>query len=136
MIYQKPLAPGMARTCNPVIRSGVKEVVGIHVLLTRSPFGDGIPRRLPLRVSLAKPPDQDQMNLNYQRFVPYTDSLRKQNRDLAIQGTEFQAAVAELTQIRENMERGLGILIDNLNPLLEEKFRPQPKTQEPDRKAA
>jgi hypothetical protein len=136
MIYQKPLAPGMARTCNPVIRSGVKEVVGIHVLLTRSPFGDGIPRRLPLRVSLAKPPDQDQMNLNYQRFVPYTDSLRKQNRDLAIQGTEFQAAVAELTQIRENMERGLGILMDNLNPLLEEKFRPQPKTQEPDRKAA
>jgi hypothetical protein len=78
----------------------------------------------------------DQMNLNYQRFVPYSDSLRKQNRDLAIQGTEFQAAVAELTQIRENMERGLGILMDNLNPLLEEKFRPQPKTQEPDRKAA
>jgi hypothetical protein len=76
------------------------------------------------------------MNLNYQRFVPYSDSLRKQNRDLAIQGTEFQAAVAELTQIRENMKRGLGILMDNLNPLLEEKFRPQPKTQEPDRKAA
>ena len=34
------------------------------------------------------------------------------------------------------MERGLGILMDNLNPLLEEKFRPQPNTQKPDRKAA
>ena len=32
-----------------------KEAVGIHVLLTRSLFGDGIPRRLLRRVSLAKP---------------------------------------------------------------------------------
>src|SRR6516164_7860238 len=32
-----------------------KEVAGIHVLLTRSLFGDGIPRRLLRRVSLAKP---------------------------------------------------------------------------------
>ena len=32
-----------------------KEVVGIHDVLTRSLFGDGIPRRLLLRVSLAKP---------------------------------------------------------------------------------
>jgi hypothetical protein len=32
-----------------------KEVVGIHVLLTRSLFDGGIPRRLLLRVSLAKP---------------------------------------------------------------------------------
>ena len=32
-----------------------REVVGIHVLLTRSLFGDGILRRLLLRVSLAKP---------------------------------------------------------------------------------
>jgi hypothetical protein len=32
-----------------------KEVAGIHVLLTRSLFGDGIPRRSLLRVSLAKP---------------------------------------------------------------------------------
>jgi hypothetical protein len=32
----------------------IKEVVGIHVLLTRSLFGGGIPRRLLLRVSLAK----------------------------------------------------------------------------------
>jgi len=32
-----------------------KEVAGIHVLLTRSLFGDGIPRRLLLRVSRAKP---------------------------------------------------------------------------------
>jgi hypothetical protein len=31
-----------------------KEVVGIHVLLTRSLFGGGILRRLLLRVSLAK----------------------------------------------------------------------------------
>jgi len=33
----------------------VKEVIGIHVLLTRLIFGDGIPRRLLRRVSLAKP---------------------------------------------------------------------------------
>ena len=32
-----------------------KEAVGIHVLLTRSLFGDGIPRTLLLRVSRAKP---------------------------------------------------------------------------------
>jgi len=32
-----------------------KEVVGIHVLLTRSLFGGGIPRKLLLRVSPAKP---------------------------------------------------------------------------------
>ena len=32
-----------------------KEVVGIHDLLTRSLFGDGTPRTLLLRVSLAKP---------------------------------------------------------------------------------
>ena len=32
----------------------IKVVVGIHVLLTRSLFGGGIPRRLLLRVSLAK----------------------------------------------------------------------------------
>ena len=32
-----------------------KEVAGIHVLLSRSLFGDGIPRKLLLRVSLAKP---------------------------------------------------------------------------------
>jgi hypothetical protein len=32
----------------------IKEVIGIHVLLTRSLFGGGIPRRLLLRVSLAK----------------------------------------------------------------------------------
>jgi len=31
-----------------------KEVVGIHVLLSRLLFGDGTPSRLPLRVSLAK----------------------------------------------------------------------------------
>ena len=35
-----------------------KAVVGILVLQTRSLLGDGIPPRLPLRVSLAKPPDQ------------------------------------------------------------------------------
>jgi hypothetical protein len=34
---------------------GVKGIVGILVLPTRSPFGDGTPRRLLLRVSLAKP---------------------------------------------------------------------------------
>src|SRR4029077_1170181 len=32
-----------------------KEVVGIHVLLTRSPFGGGILRRLLRHVSLEKP---------------------------------------------------------------------------------
>ena len=58
------------------------------------------------------------MNLNYQRFVSFTDTLRKQDRGLAIQGAELQAAIAELTQIRENMERGLGTLMDNLDPLL------------------
>jgi ABC-type phosphate transport system auxiliary subunit len=62
----------------------------------------------------------DQMNLNYQRFVSFTDVLRKQDRGLQIQGTELQAAVAELTEIRENMERGLGTLMDDLNSLLED----------------
>jgi len=38
-----------------VLRIVTKEAVGIHVPLTRSFFGDGIPRRLLLRVSLAKP---------------------------------------------------------------------------------
>ena len=33
----------------------IKEVVGIHVLLIRSLFADGIRRRLLLRVSQAKP---------------------------------------------------------------------------------
>jgi hypothetical protein len=33
----------------------IKEVGGIHVLVTRSLFGGGIPRRLLLHVSLAKP---------------------------------------------------------------------------------
>src|SRR6516225_4967031 len=37
------------------LRGASKEVVGIQVLLTRSLFGDGIPRRVLLRVSLAKP---------------------------------------------------------------------------------
>jgi hypothetical protein len=37
------------------LQSLVKEVVGIRVLLIRSLFGGGIPRRLLLRVSLAKP---------------------------------------------------------------------------------
>jgi hypothetical protein len=32
-----------------------KEVAGLHVLLKRSLFACNIPRRLPLRVSLAKP---------------------------------------------------------------------------------
>src|SRR5215467_3213196 len=32
-----------------------KEIVGIHVLLSRSLFGDDIPRRLLRHVSLAKP---------------------------------------------------------------------------------
>jgi hypothetical protein len=34
----------------------IKEGFGIHVLLTHSLFDGGIPRRLLLRVSLAKPP--------------------------------------------------------------------------------
>jgi hypothetical protein len=36
------------------LRAVTKEVVGIHVLLTRSLFGDGTPRRLLRRVSLTK----------------------------------------------------------------------------------
>jgi hypothetical protein len=32
----------------------IKEVVGTHILLTRSLFGDGIPRRMFRRVSLTK----------------------------------------------------------------------------------
>jgi hypothetical protein len=36
------------------LRAVTKEVVGLHVLLARSLFGDGIPRRLLRRVSLAK----------------------------------------------------------------------------------
>ena len=37
------------------LRAVTKEVVGLHVLLTGSLFGDDILRRLLLRVSLAKP---------------------------------------------------------------------------------
>jgi hypothetical protein len=37
------------------LQAVTKEVVGIHVLPSRSLFGDGIPRRLPLRVSPEKP---------------------------------------------------------------------------------
>src|ERR1700674_1499304 len=37
------------------LRAVTKEVVGIRVLLTRSPFAGGIPRRLLRRVSLAIP---------------------------------------------------------------------------------
>ena len=44
-----------ARGLRIPLQEVTKEVVGIHVLLTRSLFGDGIPRRLLLRVSLAKP---------------------------------------------------------------------------------
>jgi hypothetical protein len=43
--YVDEITPGVLRC---------KEVVGIHVLLTRSLFGGGIPRKLLLRVSLAK----------------------------------------------------------------------------------
>lgn len=32
----------------------------------------------------------------------------------------MQVAIAELTEIRESMERGLETLLDNLNPLLED----------------
>jgi hypothetical protein len=38
---------------DPILRL-IKLVAGLHVLLTRSLFGDDIPRRLLLRVSLAK----------------------------------------------------------------------------------
>jgi hypothetical protein len=62
----------------------------------------------------------DQMNLNSQRFINFTDILRKQDRGLQIQGTELQAGVAELTQIRDNMERSLGTLMYHLNQLLED----------------
>src|SRR6516164_8270755 len=44
-----------ARGLRIPLQEVTKEVVGIHVLLTRSLFGDGIPRSLLLRVSLAKP---------------------------------------------------------------------------------
>src|SRR5215831_7595889 len=37
------------------VQTVTKEVAGIHVLLTRSLFGDGTPRRLLRRVSLVKP---------------------------------------------------------------------------------
>ena len=37
------------------LRALTKEVVGIHILLTRSFFGDNIPRRLLQPVSLEKP---------------------------------------------------------------------------------
>jgi hypothetical protein len=40
----------------PALQEGIKEVVEIRFLLTRSLFGAGIPRRLFLRVSLRKLP--------------------------------------------------------------------------------
>ena len=42
-------------TPNTDLQAVIKEVVGFHVLLTRSLFGAGIPRRFLQRVSLAKP---------------------------------------------------------------------------------
>jgi hypothetical protein len=42
------------RTKCGTLQAVTKEVVGIHVLLTRSLFGDGILRNFLLRVSLAK----------------------------------------------------------------------------------
>ena len=80
----------------------------------------------------------DQMNLNYQRFVANTNLLQlRANTDLLrtqqhiqttgwqapiaiVETPEVQVAIAELTEIRENMERGLGTLMDNLDPLLED----------------
>ena len=57
-----PASPNPATLISPVVgktdtepAAVSKEVVGIHVLLTRSLFDDGILRRLLLRVSLAKP---------------------------------------------------------------------------------
>ena len=50
-IRQGKFCSWMAQT---ELQETTKAVVGIHVLLTRSPFGAGIPRRLLLRVSLAK----------------------------------------------------------------------------------
>ena len=46
---------GLPTRRETALRAVTKEVVGIHVLLTRSLSGGGIPRRLLLRVSLAKP---------------------------------------------------------------------------------
>jgi len=43
------------RTKCGTLQAVTKEVVGIHVLLTRSLFGDGILHRFLLRVSLTKP---------------------------------------------------------------------------------
>jgi len=78
------------------------------------------------------------MNLNYQRFVANTNLLQlRANTDLLrtqqhiqttgwqapiaiVETPEVQVAIAELTEIRENMERGLGTLMDNLDPLLED----------------
>jgi len=60
------------------LRAVTKEVVGIHILLTRSLFGDDILRRLLLRVSLAKPPSAP---LRFWR-------LRKRSLNLGLIGTK------------------------------------------------
>jgi hypothetical protein len=78
------------------------------------------------------------MNLNHQRFVANTNLLQvRANTDLLrtqqhiqttgwqapiaiVEPREVQVAIAELTEIRESMERGLETLKDNLNPLLED----------------
>jgi hypothetical protein len=52
---RRPDSIDMIRTKVSTPQESVKEVVGIRVLLTHSLFGDGIPRRLLQRVSLAKP---------------------------------------------------------------------------------
>ena len=41
--------------CGGALQAAVKAVIGIHVLLTHSLFGDGILRKLLARVSLGKP---------------------------------------------------------------------------------
>jgi len=54
----KPFHKRMSRQGDAVFatsRAVTQEVVGTHVLLTRSPFGGGILRKLLLRVSLEKP---------------------------------------------------------------------------------
>ena len=53
-LFRKSIAPLRRLPMGKTLQEISKEAVGIHALLTRSPFGDDIPRRLLLRVSPGK----------------------------------------------------------------------------------
>jgi hypothetical protein len=65
------------------LRAVTKEVVGLHVLLTGSLFGDDILRMLLLRVSLAKPARGGEKIRQMRRFAESDKELARFYRENA-----------------------------------------------------